>query len=747
MKRVLLSIGFIYLGLLLGCGGGASNNGNGGNAQPPVLQSIQVSPAGPSITLTVNASNRQQFTATGQYSDGSSKDLTSSVTWSSSDTNVATIASSGLATGKAVGSTTITATSGSVSNKATLIVTISLVSIAVTPATVSIAPATNQQFTATGTFTDGSIQNLTSQVTWNSSGAAVGSISNTEPTNGLVQALTPGTSTITATSGSIISAPAMLTVTNATVASIAVIPATSTIGWGSQQQFTSKGTFSDGTQQDITNVSTWASSAPSIAFVTTNSGLAIGKALGTATITATFPPTGPSVSGNALLTVNLSNLTSISVRPATPSIANGTSLQFTAIGTFGDGSTRNLVTLATWTSSMTNIATIGSNSGLATTQNAGVTTITASAGSQTGSTGLTVSAAILKSISVAPAGATIAAGTNRNFTASGTFSDGTTQDLTTQVIWASSDTSVATVGPRGLVAGKSTGTTTITATSSAFLGSIMGSAPVTVSSAALVSIAVKPGNSFIPPGATIQYSANGSYNDGSTQDISQSVLWTSSAPSVASITSFGLATAQGQGKTTISAQLSGVTGSTSLLVTSSSLVSIAITPSNSHLAFDTSAQLTATGTFGDGSAQNLTTSVSWTSSSSSVATIGAQTGIIMAGANQGQTGVTAVFGNIVGMTTVTVTNATLTSITVSPGSASIALGSSQTFTASGKFSDNSTQDLTLFADWTSSSQNVAVVNSFGLATTSGQGTTNITAPFTQNGVTVPSNAAILTVHP
>ena len=746
MKRVIVLIGLVYLGLLLGCGGGSSNSG--GNPQPPVLKSITVSPSTPSVTIDAIASDaNQQFTATGSYNDGSSKDLTSSASWSSSDTGVATITAAGLVTGIKGGSATITATSGGVSGTATVNVTAALKSIAITTATPSIAPGTQAQFTAMGTYFDKSTKNLTSQVTWNSSVAGVASISNTAPTNGLAQAISAGTSMISATSGSILSNSAALTVTNAKPVLLQVTPNTVTVGLGVQQQFAASGTFDDGTKQDITNVSTWSSSPSGIAFVATNSGLAVAKSVGITTITATFAPPGSSVSGTATLTVNLSNLTAISVRPAAASIANGTSLQYTAVGTFSDGSTRSLGSLATWSSSVTTVATIVPTNGLATSQGMGMTTITASAGGLSGSTTLNVTLATLQSISVAPANVSIAPNTKLSLTATGKFSDNTTQDLTNQVTWFSSVPAVATMNGNRAT-GQAAGTTTITATSSAFLGSIVGSAPLTVTSGSLVSIAVKPADNFIPPGGTLQYSAIGTFSDGSTQDISQAVTWSSSVSGVATITSFGLASGQGQGKTIISAQLSGstVTGTTSLLVTPSALVKITITPSTSKLAFDTLEQLTATGTFGDGSTQNLTTSVNWTSSSSSVATIGAQSGIIT-GMNPGQTNVTAVFNGIVGNATVNVTNATLTSITISPSSASIPMGGSQAFTAVGAFSDGSTQSMTLFANWTSSDPQIAVITSFGFATTTGPaGTTNITAPFTQNGVTVPSNAAILTVH-
>ncbi len=72
---------------------------------PPTLNSIAVTPVNPSIPTGAT----QQFTATGNYSDGSTQNLTSQVTWTSSSTSVATINSAGLASGVAPGTTTITA--------------------------------------------------------------------------------------------------------------------------------------------------------------------------------------------------------------------------------------------------------------------------------------------------------------------------------------------------------------------------------------------------------------------------------------------------------------------------------------------------------------------------------------------------------------------------------------------------------------------------------------------------------------
>ncbi|MDH4161173.1 MAG: DUF1566 domain-containing protein [Nitrospirota bacterium] len=176
------------------CGGG----GGGGIPSAATLTSIAVTPATPSIALGTT----QQFAATGTFSDGSTQNLTTQVGWSSSDTGKATINSAGLATSVAVGTTTVTATSGNIVGTATLTVTnATLASIAVTPATASIATGATQQFTARGTYSDGSAKDITASVTWASSDVTRATVS----AAGLATAASnaAGSTTITATSGSV----------------------------------------------------------------------------------------------------------------------------------------------------------------------------------------------------------------------------------------------------------------------------------------------------------------------------------------------------------------------------------------------------------------------------------------------------------------------------------------------------------------------------------------------------------------
>lgn len=127
LKRTSLWILFSVLTLLAGCGsggGGSSSSGGGGGSSSggstaATLTSIAVTPANPSTTV----GGTQQFTATGNYSDGITQDITTQVTWTSDTQNVATITTAGLATGVSAGSSTITATSGLLSGNTTISVT------------------------------------------------------------------------------------------------------------------------------------------------------------------------------------------------------------------------------------------------------------------------------------------------------------------------------------------------------------------------------------------------------------------------------------------------------------------------------------------------------------------------------------------------------------------------------------------------------------------------------------------------
>jgi hypothetical protein len=374
-----------------------------------------------------------------------------------------------MATTVAAGSTTITATVGTFSDTSTVtVVPAHLVSIAVTPGTPSIALGTTLQFTAVASFDDGSTQLLTS-LTWSSSSTSVATIDAT----GFASTTGTGTATITATSGGV-SGTASLTVTAATLVSIAVTPANSSMAVGTTKQFTATGTFSDSSTQDITTTVTWTSLSAAAATINAQ-GLASSVAAGSTTIKATFG----SVSASSGLTVSTAHLVSITINPANPRISKGTSIKFTASGTFSDASVATNLSGISWKSNHPNIASVR-GSGVAHGKKGGSVTISATASGITGTTSLTVGTGTLVSLVITPVNPTAAERGPQQFTATGTFSDASTQDITLNAHWSSSHATVATIANAPSVGGRANciaaGTTVIGANS----GGITGSTTLTV---------------------------------------------------------------------------------------------------------------------------------------------------------------------------------------------------------------------------------------------------------------------------
>ncbi|HWU88906.1 MAG TPA: Ig-like domain-containing protein, partial [Kofleriaceae bacterium] len=268
---------------------------------------------------------------------------------------------------------------------------------------------------------------------------------------------------------------------------ISVSPTQPAIAAGTTVQLAATATYSDGTTADITAAAAWSSDRQGIA--TVFQGLVRGRARGDATITARF---NSAFFASTRIAVGAPRLVSIAVTPDNPILSLGTPQQLTATGTFTDASTQDLTAQVAWTSSATSVATI-SPTGLASTVGTGTTTITATQGTISGSVQLMVASAAVQSIAIAPATPDVALGADHPFTATATFSDLSTADVTDQVAWSSSDPLVATIsntaGSRGVADARGTGATAITAT----LGALSSTTQMTVFLAPVGPWAAEPG--------------------------------------------------------------------------------------------------------------------------------------------------------------------------------------------------------------------------------------------------------------
>jgi len=174
---------------------------------------------------------------------------------------------------------------------------------------------------------------------------------------------------------------------------------------------------------------------------------------------------------------------------------------------------------------------------------------------------------VLTGLTVAPELLTIAQGQTGTLTATGSYSDGSTQDLTATATWTETDVSGSNVASvaSGQVLGKSVGQASITAA----VGGFSSTAVVTVNAPMYTALAVTPIEELAFPGMTIQFTATATLTDGSTADVTALATWSELdqiGTGVATINSTGLATAASTGLAAITAAFSGFTASTPLIV-------------------------------------------------------------------------------------------------------------------------------------------------------------------------------------
>src|SRR5450432_1463542 len=207
--------------------------------------------------------------------------------------------------------------------------------------------------------------------------------------------------------------------------------------------------FANGGQQAYIVRLVWDGSVPSPGTSPAQTARSVGIGMAITAITA--------ASGGVEQTTNLMVgsvfLQSIALSPGTlPFLQAGQTLQLTAT----DGAKANVTGSVTWTPGTPGVATVVN--GLVTAVGAGTSIITASKGAVTSSLKVTVGAAVLNSITVSPGGPSIQVGMTLPFTAKGSYSDGSSADLTGFVVWNSSDPAKASIDPSsGLAKGIAVG--------------------------------------------------------------------------------------------------------------------------------------------------------------------------------------------------------------------------------------------------------------------------------------------------
>jgi uncharacterized protein YjdB len=656
------------------------------------------------------------------------------VVWASSNSTVATIDSTGMATGLTAGATTITATSDDVVGSAPLIVaaapvtSVASVSVNIPASNLAVGAATQ----ASAVVADQQGNPLAGRVvTWASSDAAVAAVNQN---SGQVTGVAPGTSAISATSDGV-TGTAVVTVFLAPppVASVSVALEASTLDPGETTQATA-GTLDENGNALTGREVQWTSSNASVATVANATGVVTALAPGTTTISAT----SEGKTGTASLTVAALAVATVTVALDPSSTAAGGTSQATATPRDVNGAVltgRPVV----WTSVSPTVATV-SEAGLVTALAAGTTLIRATIDGQIGNTTFTVSAGgsspptppgppppspppvATVSVSLAASSVVIGGGTQATATtkdASGTVLTGRT------IAWASSNPSVASIdGVTGAVEGVAAGTATLTATSE----TKSGSATITVTVVPVASVSVSLGSTNLVVGATTQ--ATASPKDAGGHSLTgRTVTWTSSNTAAATVSSAGLVTGIGAGSANITATSETKSGHASVTVTVPIAPVASVTASLGSSSIVVGATTQATAVTKDAGGHTLTGRVvTWTSSNAAAATVNASTGVVSA-AGAGTSQITATSEGKTGSATVTVTVPVVpvATVSVSLSASSILAGAGTQATATTKDAGGNTLTGRVVT-WTSSNTAAATVNaSTGAVAGVGAGSSNIVA--------------------
>ena len=512
------------------------------------------------VTLTLGSSTLepgQTTSTTAVLADASGNALVGrTVAYQSSNPALATVNSNGVVTALAKGSVTITAISEGKTGEAPLTVAAKTVAtIAVTPNPASATVGQTAQLSATATDAQGGA--MTGRTfTWVSSAPAIATVN----AAGLVTAIAPGTATISVTADGVTGQSAF-TVTAVTAASIAVTPTSSTMPVSGTTQLVA--TAYDASGSPLTSrVPTWSSSNPTIATVS-NSGRVTGVSQGNATITASVD----GKTANAAIAVSAppqAPVATVAVSLTAQSLTVGQSTQASAVlrdasGTILTGRT------VTWTSAAPTLATV-SASGAVTTIAAGTATIVATSEGQSGSATLVIGNPApppVATVSLSATSTSMLVGQSQPIAV--TVKDAQGNVLGTRTIaWSSSNLGVLTVSPSGTAQAIGAGTANITATSEGKSASITLTVTAPIEPVASVSVS---GTTSITAGQTTQLTATA--RDGRSVVLSgRTVIWSSSAPNVASVSPSGVVSGLAAGQVVINATVEGIIGSLALTVQS-----------------------------------------------------------------------------------------------------------------------------------------------------------------------------------
>jgi uncharacterized protein YjdB len=445
-------------------------------------------------------------------------------------------------------------------------------------------------------------------------------------------------------------------------------------------------------------------------------------------------------------------LSRVEVTPPAPTLPAGTGVSLHATAVYSDGATADVTDAASWSTSSAAVLSVSNvlgSKGVASALAAGSATVTATFEGVSGTAAATVVVKTPVSVTVAPSSVSVPAGQETTLTATATFDDLSTFDVTASATWTSGDPAVVVsdaAGTKGRVHAEREGWATI----SASFGGKFGTALVTVTPAVLEAIRVEPLDPGIAEGGGVTLRAFAVFSDATEQDVSAASAWTAAPTGVVSLTASGgamQATGLAAGTAVVTATYQARTDSVTVTVRPAVLRSIAVAPVSRATVVGGTVQLLATGTYDDGRVADVTALATWSATPAGVASVSNDAGTRgrVTGLAFGTASVTATIGTVASdPVTVQVRDLVVAALRLEPDVVTVAPAHAIPVRAFGVDASGAEADVTAVATWTTSASSVATVSG-GVVSGIAVGSATLTA--TRGGVSATAGVKVEAPYP
>lgn len=460
----------------------------------------------------------------------------------------------------------------------------------------------------------------------------------------------------------------------------------------------------DGTREDRTDEVEWLVSSEQFATLDPDEpGRVHGILPGSTAVSAALDV----YAAASVIEVVEADVVDVLVTPLSVELPVGLQRAMTATGVLSDGGALDLTELVVWSSSVPDVAEFDAERpGVLLARAPGLSTVSATYEDRTGAAEVEVDDRELLELSFDRPAFDVAEGLQVTLGVSGHWSDGAVEDVTAQAAWSSSNPEVATV-QGGTVTGVDAGTSLIEAT----LFGVDVEVLATVGAAVSVGLEVRPDTLDVVLGTQGALEAFALMSDGSEVDVTAEALWSSDAPDVASagndVGREGVITTVSEGGAIVSATHGDWEAASAVTVSAPELLLLTVDPPSGVLAVGESQAYTVEGVWSDGTREDLTGSADWSVSPLGLAQV-TPSGTVSA-LYPGPVTVTATVGALGGSATLTVEEAALVSIAVTPVGLRMPVGTEQAMVATGTWTDGTVSDVTADGFWGSSAPGFASI--------------------------------------